>query len=179
MVGFSYVIGDLIIIFDVDFQNLLEEIFCLVVKVDEGYDVVGIVCQNCQDSWFCKIVLKMINWFIQCIIGKVMGDYGCMLCVYCCYIVDVMLYCYECSIFILILVNIFVCCVIEILVYYVECEFGEFKYSFMCLINLMYDLVICFIIMLLCMLSLFGSIIVIGGFSIVVLLVILCLIFGL
>lgn len=179
MAGFSYVIGDLIIIFDVDFQNSLEEIFRLVVKVDEGYDVVGIVRQNRQDSWFRKIVSKMINRFIQRIIGKAMGDYGCMLRVYRRYIVDAMLYCYERSIFISILANIFVRRVIEILVYYVEREFGEFKYSFMRLINLMYDLVICFIITSLRMLSLFGSIIAIGGFSIAVLLVILRLIFGL
>lgn len=108
-----------------------------------------------------------------------MGDYGCMLRVYRRYIVDAMLYCYERSIFISILANIFVRRVIEILVYYVEREFGEFKYSFMRLINLMYDLVICFIITSLRMLSLFGSIIAIGGFSIAVLLVILRLIFGL
>ena len=115
----------------------------LVAKADEGYDVVGTVRQNRQDSWFRKTASKMINRFIQRTTGKAMGDYGCMLRAYRRHIVDAMLHCHERSTFIPILANIFACRAIEIPVHHAEREFGESKYSFMRLINLMYDLVTC------------------------------------
>ncbi|SQC93205.1 Undecaprenyl-phosphate 4-deoxy-4-formamido-L-arabinose transferase [Cedecea neteri] len=52
MAGFSHVTGDLIVTLDADLQNPPEEIPRLVEKADEGYDVVGTVRQNRQDSWF-------------------------------------------------------------------------------------------------------------------------------
>ncbi len=52
MAGFSHVTGDLIITLDADLQNPPEEIPRLVAKADEGYDVVGTVRQNRQDSIF-------------------------------------------------------------------------------------------------------------------------------
>lgn len=79
MAGFSHVTGDLIITLDADLQNPPEEIPRLVAKADEGYDVVGTVRQNRQDSWFRKTASKMINRLIQRTTGKAMGDYGCML----------------------------------------------------------------------------------------------------
>ena len=141
-------------------------------KADEGYDVVGTVRQNRQDSWFRKTASKMINRLIQRTTGKAMGDYGCMLRAYRRHIVDAMLHCHERSTFIPILANIFARRAIEIPVHHAEREFGESKYSFMRLINLMYDLVTCLTTTPLRMLSLLGSIIAIGGFSIAVLLVI-------
>ncbi len=78
MAGFSHVTGDLIITLDADLQNPPEEIPRLVAKADEGYDVVGTVRQNRQDSWFRKTASKMINRLIQRTTGKEMGDYGCM-----------------------------------------------------------------------------------------------------
>lgn len=150
----------------------------LVAKADEGYDVVGTVRQNRQDSWFRKTASKMINRLIQRTTGKAMGDYGCMLRAYRRHIVDAMLHCHERSTFIPILANIFARRAIEIPVHHAEREFGESKYSFMRLINLMYDLVTCLTTTPLRMLSLLGSIIAIGGFSIAVLLVILRLTFG-
>ena len=178
MAGFSHVTGDLIITLDADLQNPPEEIPHLVEKADEGYDVVGTVRQNRQDTWFRKTASKMINRLIQRTTGKAMGDYGCMLRAYRRHIVDAMLHCHERSTFIPILANIFAHRAIEIPVHHAEREFGESKYSFMRLINLMYDLVTCLTTTPLRMLSLLGSIIAIGGFSIAVLLVILRLTFG-
>lgn len=108
-------------------------------KADEGYDVVGTVRQNRRDSWFRKTASKMINRLIQRTTGKAMGDYGCMLRAYRRHIVDAMLHCHERSTFIPILANIFARRAIEIPVHHAEREFGESKYSFMRLINLMYD----------------------------------------
>ena len=162
MAGFSHVTGDLIITLDADLQNPPEEIPRLVAKADEGYDVVGTVRQNRQDSWFRKTASKMINRLIQRTTGKAMGDYGCMLRAYRRHIVDAMLHCHERSTFIPILANIFARRAIEIPVHHAEREYGESKYSFMRLINLMYDLVTCLTTTPLRMLSLLGSIIAIA-----------------
>ena len=97
-----------------------EEIPRLVAKADEGYDVVGTVRQNRQDSWFRKTASKMINRLIQRTTGKAMGDYGCMLRAYRRHIVDAMLHCHERSTFIPILANIFARRAIEIPVHHAE-----------------------------------------------------------
>ncbi|VDZ68429.1 Polymyxin resistance protein ArnC, glycosyl transferase (plasmid) [Klebsiella aerogenes] len=143
MAGFSHVTGDLIITLDADLQNPPEEIPRLVAKADEGYDVVGTVRQNRQDSIFRKSASKMINRLIQRTTGKAMGDYGCMLRAYRRHIIDAMLNCHERSTFIPILANTFARRAVEIPVMHAEREFGDSKYSFMRLINLMYDLVTC------------------------------------
>ncbi|BCG09226.1 MULTISPECIES: undecaprenyl-phosphate 4-deoxy-4-formamido-L-arabinose transferase [Buttiauxella] len=178
MAGFSHVTGDLIVTLDADLQNPPEEIPRLVAKADEGYDVVGTVRQNRQDTWFRKRASRVINRLIQSTTGKAMGDYGCMLRAYRHHIIDAMLHCHERSTFIPILANTFARKAVEIPVHHAEREFGESKYSFMRLINLMYDLVTCLTTTPLRMLSVFGSIIAVLGFALSVLLVVLRLAFG-
>ncbi|EAS2525565.1 undecaprenyl-phosphate 4-deoxy-4-formamido-L-arabinose transferase, partial [Salmonella enterica subsp. enterica serovar Senftenberg] len=156
MAGFSHVSGDLIITLDADLQNPPEEIPRLVAKADEGFDVVGTVRQNRQDSLFRKSASKIINLLIQRTTGKAMGDYGCMLRAYRRPIIDTMLRCHERSTFIPILANIFARRATEIPVHHAEREFGDSKYSFMRLINLMYDLVTCLTTTPLRLLSLLG-----------------------
>jgi undecaprenyl-phosphate 4-deoxy-4-formamido-L-arabinose transferase len=178
MAGFSHVTGDLIVTLDADLQNPPEEIPRLVAKADEGYDVVGTVRQNRQDTWFRKRASRLINRLIQSTTGKAMGDYGCMLRAYRRHIIDAMLNCHERSTFIPILANTFARKATEIPVHHAEREFGDSKYSFMRLINLMYDLVTCLTTTPLRMLSVFGSIIAVMGFALSVLLVVLRLAFG-
>lgn len=178
MAGFSHVTGDVIVTLDADLQNPPEEIPRLVAKADEGYDVVGTVRQNRQDTWFRKRASRLINRLIQSTTGKAMGDYGCMLRAYRRHIIDAMLHCHERSTFIPILANTFARKAIEIPVHHAEREFGESKYSFMRLINLMYDLVTCLTTTPLRMLSVFGSIIAVLGFALSVLLVVLRIAFG-
>ncbi|MNZ56600.1 Undecaprenyl-phosphate 4-deoxy-4-formamido-L-arabinose transferase [compost metagenome] len=178
MAGFSHVTGDLIVTLDADLQNPPEEIPRLVAKADEGYDVVGTVRQNRQDTWFRKRASRLINRLIQSTTGKAMGDYGCMLRAYRRHIIDAMLHCHERSTFIPILANTFARKAIEIPVHHAEREFGESKYSFMRLINLMYDLVTCLTTTPLRLLSVFGSIIAVLGFTLSVLLVVLRIAFG-
>jgi len=178
MAGFSHVTGDVIVTLDADLQNPPEEIPRLVAKAEEGYDVVGTVRQNRQDTWFRKRASRLINRLIQSTTGKAMGDYGCMLRAYRRHIIDAMLHCHERSTFIPILANTFARKAIEIPVHHAEREFGESKYSFMRLINLMYDLVTCLTTTPLRMLSVFGSIIAVLGFTLSVLLVVLRIAFG-
>lgn len=178
MAGFSHVTGDLIITLDADLQNPPEEIPRLVEKADEGYDVVGTVRQNRQDSLFRRLASRTINRLIQRTTGKAMGDYGCMLRAYRRHIVDAMLHCHERSTFIPILANTFARRAVEIPVLHAEREFGDSKYSFMRLINLMYDLITCLTTTPLRLLSVFGSIIALLGFSLAVVLVMLRLVYG-
>ncbi len=178
MAGFSHVTGDLIITLDADLQNPPEEIPRLVAKADEGYDVVGTVRQNRQDSLFRKLASRTINKLIQRTTGKAMGDYGCMLRAYRRHIVDAMLHCHERSTFIPILANTFARKATEIPVMHAEREFGDSKYSFMRLINLMYDLVTCLTTTPLRLLSVMGSVIALMGFLFSVVLVVLRLALG-
>ena len=178
MAGFSHVSGDLIITLDADLQNPPEEIPKLVQAAQQGYDVVGTVRQNRQDSWFRRRASRAINHLIQRVTGKAMGDYGCMLRAYRRHIVDAMLNCHERSTFIPILANTFARRTIELPVTHAEREFGDSKYSFMKLINLMYDLVTCLTTTPLRLLSIFGSVIALLGFAFGLLLVVLRLAFG-
>ncbi len=120
----------------------------------------------------------MINRLIQRTTGKAMGDYGCMLRAYRRHIIDAMLNCHERSTFIPILANTFARRAVEIPVMHAEREFGDSKYSFMRLINLMYDLVTCLTTTPLRLLSIFGSVIALLGFAFGLLLVVLRLAFG-
>ena len=140
--------------------------------------MVGTVRQNRQDSLFRKLASRTINRLIQRTTGKAMGDYGCMLRAYRRHIVDAMLHCHERSTFIPILANTFARKATEIPVLHAEREHGESKYSFMRLINLMYDLITCLTTTPLRLLSVFGSIIALAGFTLSVLLVVLRLVFG-
>ncbi|WP_067705419.1 undecaprenyl-phosphate 4-deoxy-4-formamido-L-arabinose transferase [Erwinia sp. ErVv1] len=178
MAGFSHVSGDLIITLDADLQNPPEEIPRLVAVAAEGYDVVGTVRQNRQDSWFRKRASLLINHLIQRTTGKAMGDYGCMLRAYRRHIIDAMLHCHERSTFIPILANTFARRAIEIPVHHAEREFGDSKYSLMRLINLMYDLVTCLTTTPLRMLSVVGSLIALAGFAFSLFLIVARLFFG-
>ncbi|MBW1214419.1 undecaprenyl-phosphate 4-deoxy-4-formamido-L-arabinose transferase [Pantoea allii] len=178
MAGFSHVSGDLIITLDADLQNPPEEIPRLVAAAQEGYDVVGTVRQNRQDSWFRRQASRTINQMIQRVTGKSMGDYGCMLRAYRRHIIDAMLNCHERSTFIPILANTFARRTIELPVTHAEREHGDSKYSFMRLINLMYDLVTCLTTTPLRMLSVLGSLIALTGFAFSLVLILLRLCFG-
>lgn len=178
MAGFSHVSGDLIITLDADLQNPPEEIPNLVAAAQQGYDVVGTVRQNRQDSWFRRRASRLINKLIQRVTGKAMGDYGCMLRAYRRHIVDAMLNCHERSTFIPILANTFARRTIELPVKHAEREFGDSKYSFMRLINLMYDLVTCLTTTPLRLLSVVGSVIALAGFAFSLILIVLRLFLG-
>lgn len=178
MAGFSHVTGDLIITLDADLQNPPEEIPSLVQAAQQGYDVVGTVRQNRQDSGFRRWASRAINHLIQRVTGKSMGDYGCMLRAYRRHIVDAMLNCHERSTFIPILANTFARSTIELPVTHAEREFGDSKYSFLKLINLMYDLVTCLTTTPLRLLSILGSLIALAGFAFSLVLIALRLFLG-
>ncbi|MBT0725514.1 undecaprenyl-phosphate 4-deoxy-4-formamido-L-arabinose transferase [Rosenbergiella sp. S61] len=178
MAGFSQAQGDLIITLDADLQNPPEEIPRLVNKAAEGYDVVGTIRINRQDSVFRKTASRVINQLIQRSTGQGIGDYGCMLRAYRRHIVDAMLTCHERSTFVPLLANTFAQKVVDIPVNHAEREFGHSKYTTMRLINLMYDLVTCMTTTPLRLLSILGSVIALMGFLFSIFLIAMRIILG-
>jgi undecaprenyl-phosphate 4-deoxy-4-formamido-L-arabinose transferase len=178
MAGFETARGDLVITLDADLQNPPEEIPRLVESAAQGYDVVGTIRMNRQDSLFRKSASKIINRMVKRATGQEMSDYGCMLRAYRRSIIDAMLQCQERSTFIPILANSFARHTIELPVLHAEREFGESKYSLFKLINLMFDLITCMTTAPLRLLSLAGSLIAGFGFGLAVLLLLLRFVLG-
>ncbi|WP_324043811.1 undecaprenyl-phosphate 4-deoxy-4-formamido-L-arabinose transferase [Aeromonas dhakensis] len=178
MAGFETAKGDLVITLDADLQNPPEEIPRLVEATMQGYDVVGTMRRNRQDSWFRKTASKLINKSVQKATGVHMSDYGCMLRAYRRHIIDAMLCCQERSTFIPILANSFARRTIELEVGHAERAHGESKYGLMHLINLMYDLVTCMTTTPLRLLSIVGSVVAGIGFVFSILLILMRLVMG-
>ena len=174
MAGFESARGDLIITLDADLQNPPEEIPRLVKTAAEGgYDVVGTIRMNRQDSFFRKSASKVINRMVKRATGQEMSDYGCMLRAYRRSIIDAMLQCQERSTFIPILANSFARNTIELPVMHAEREHGESKYDLLKLINLMFDLITSMTTAPLRLLSFVGGAIASLGFALALLLLIL------
>jgi len=163
MAGFEHVQGDLIITLDADLQNPPEEIPNLVAKAEEGYDSVGTVRINRQDSLLRRYPSRIINKIIKNSTGVQMNDYGCMLRAYRSHVVQAMLDCHERSTFIPILANGFSRHVVEIGVKHDERAEGKSKYGLMSLINLMFDLLTSMTTAPLRLLSLIGGTIALLG----------------
>ncbi|MGS0736032.1 undecaprenyl-phosphate 4-deoxy-4-formamido-L-arabinose transferase [Pseudomonas sp.] len=178
MAGFEQCKGDVVITLDADLQNPPEEIPRLVAQAELGYDVVGTVRNNRQDSAWRRWPSRLINLAVQRSTGVAMSDYGCMLRAYRRTIVDAMLACRERSTFIPILANSFARHTTEVLVPHAEREHGDSKYSPMRLINLMFDLITCMTTTPLRLLSILGFSMAFLGVLFAVLLIGLRLIFG-
>ncbi|MDK4198269.1 undecaprenyl-phosphate 4-deoxy-4-formamido-L-arabinose transferase [Pseudomonas sp. HR1] len=173
LAGFEQARGDLIITLDADLQNPPEEIPRLVHTAAQGYDVVGTVRQQRQDSYLRTLPSRLINRAVQRSTGVAMRDYGCMLRAYRRQVVQSMLACHERSTFIPILANSFARHTTEIEVAHAEREHGNSKYGFLKLINLMFDLLTCMTTTPLRMLSLFGGGLAVFGFLFAALLLVL------
>ena len=159
MAGFSIARGDLVVTIDADLQNPPEEIPRLVAKAEEGFDVVGTIRQNRQDTFFRRYASKVVNKVAQKATGVNMKDYGCMLRAYRINIVKAMLECRENSTFIPVLGNSFARYTCEIEVKHDERAAGDSKYSVWKLINLQFNLLTCMTTFPLRVLSIIGGLI--------------------
>lgn len=178
MAGFVQAKGDIIVTLDADLQNPPEEIPNLVEQIKMGYDVVGSVRENRQDSAFRKISSFIINKTIQRVTGVMMNDYGCMLRAYKKHIIDAVLRCGERSTFIPVLANSFAKSTTEIMVTHAERQHGDSKYSFLKLISLQFDLLTCMTTFPLRLLSIIGGIISFLGMGFGFFLIVMRLWFG-
>jgi undecaprenyl-phosphate 4-deoxy-4-formamido-L-arabinose transferase len=178
MAGFAHVRGDWIITLDADLQNPPEEICRIVAKMRDGYDVVGTVRQDRQDSFLRTIPSRIVNRIVQKSTGVLMHDYGCMLRGYSREVVQAMLQCPERSAFIPVLANAFAHRVIEIPVGHSERFVGDSKYSFWKLINLQFDLLTSITTFPLRLLSILGGMISVSGIGLGLLILVLRICWG-
>ena len=79
MAAFERVRGEVIVTLDADLQNPPEEIPKLLQQTDAGFDCVGGVRQDRQDSLFRRYISKLINWVRRHMTNIEMTDQGCML----------------------------------------------------------------------------------------------------
>lgn len=163
LAGFEQAKGEIVITLDADLQNPPEEIPALVSKMEEGFDVVGTVRRNRQDTLFRRTASGIINKATAKATGVEMHDYGCMLRAYRKHIVQAMLQCHERSTFIPVLANSFARRTAEIEVNHAARTGGDSKYSVWKLINLQFDLLTGMTTFPLRLLSLTGTVIALLG----------------
>lgn len=156
LAGFEHAQGDIVVTLDADLQNPPEEIGKLVAKMREGYDYVGTVRAQRQDSMFRRKASLLMNRLRERITHIKMTDQGCMLRAYSRRIVATINRCGEINTFIPALAYTFAQNPTEIDVAHEERFAGESKYSLYALIRLNFDLVTGFSVVPLQMLSFVG-----------------------
>jgi undecaprenyl-phosphate 4-deoxy-4-formamido-L-arabinose transferase len=178
MAGFEHCRGNMIVTLDADLQNPPEEIGNLVSRLREGYDYVGSIRKQRQDTLFRRLASKAMNRVRERITRIHMTDQGCMLRAYSRGVVDAINACQEVNTFIPALAYTFASNPTEIEVAHEERNSGESKYSLYSLIRLNFDLVTGFSVLPLQMFSLFGILISIASALFVVYLALRRLILG-
>jgi undecaprenyl-phosphate 4-deoxy-4-formamido-L-arabinose transferase len=159
MAGFEASRGERVVTLDADLQNPPEEIGKMLAKMDEGYDYVGTVRSERQDSAFRRHASRLMNAVRERITRIHMTDQGCMLRAYSRAIVDTVNSCREINTFIPALAYTFAQHPTEIEVAHEERAAGDSKYSLYSLIRLNFDLVTGFSVLPLQLFSLSGIVI--------------------
>lgn len=156
LAGFEQTRGDIVITLDADLQNPPEEIHLLIAKMHEGYDYVGSIRRDRQDSAWRTHASKLMNRLRERITHIKMTDQGNMLRAYGRNVVDLINQCQEVNTFIPALAYTFSRNPTEVLVEHEERSAGESKYSLYSLVRLNFDLVTGFSLMPLQFFSLIG-----------------------
>ncbi len=159
MAGFEQCRGSIIVTLDADLQNPPEEIVRLVAKMEEGFDYVGSIRRDRQDSAFRRHASALMNAMREKITGIRMTDQGCMLRAYSRAIIEAINACREVNTFIPALAYTFARNPVEIEVAHEERAAGESKYSLYSLVRLNFDLMTGFSIVPLQLFSLLGMIV--------------------
>ncbi|KND55695.1 Polymyxin resistance protein ArnC, glycosyl transferase [Candidatus Paraburkholderia kirkii] len=171
LAGFEHSRGEIVVTLDADLQNPPEEIGKLVAKMHEGYDYVGTIRQQRQDSLWRKKASRAMNRLRERITKIRMTDQGCMLRAYSRHIIDTINRCGEINTFIPALAYTFAQNPIEVDVAHEERFAGESKYSLYSLIRLNFDLVTGFSVVPLQWLSFIGVILSVGSAGLFLLLI--------
>jgi len=159
MAGFEASRGERVVTLDADLQNPPEEIGKLLAKMDEGYDYVGTIRAERQDTAFRRLASRLLNALRERTTRIRMTDQGCMLRAYGRTVVDTINGCREINTFIPALAYTFAARPTEIEVMHEERAAGESKYSFYKLVRLNFDLVTGFTTLPLQLFSLSGIVI--------------------
>lgn len=156
LAGFEHSRGDIVVTLDADLQNPPEETARLIAKMREGYDYVGTIRRQRQDSAFRTYASRMINRIRERTTRIHITDQGCMFRAYGRNVVDAVNACKEVSTFVPALAYTFARRPTEIEVGHEERAAGESKYSLYSLIRLNFDLMTGFSLVPLQMVSLIG-----------------------
>lgn len=156
LAGFQATRGDIVVTLDADLQNPPEEIGNLVAKIREGYDYVGSIRRDRQDSAWRTHASRMMNHLREKITHIHMTDQGNMLRAYGRNVIDLINQCNEVNTFIPALAYTFARKPTEIIVEHEERAAGESKYSLYSLIRLNFDLITGFSLMPLQFFSMLG-----------------------
>ena len=156
LAGFEQTRGEIVITLDADLQNPPEEIHHLIAKVREGYDYVGSIRRERQDSAWRTHASRLMNRLRERITHIKMTDQGNMLRAYGRGVIDLINQCQEVNTFIPALAYTFARNPTEITVEHEERSAGESKYSLYSLVRLNFDLITGFSLMPLQFFSLIG-----------------------
>jgi undecaprenyl-phosphate 4-deoxy-4-formamido-L-arabinose transferase len=168
MAGFERCRGQRVVTLDADLQNPPEEIGRLLAKMDEGYDYVGSIRKQRNDSWWRHVASRAMNGLRERITHIKITDQGCMLRAYDRNIIEAINSCKEMNTFIPALAYSFARNPAEVIVEHEERAVGESKYSLYSLIRLNFDLMTGFSLVPLQMFSMLGiAISVLSGFFVV------------
>jgi undecaprenyl-phosphate 4-deoxy-4-formamido-L-arabinose transferase len=156
LAGFKATRGDIVVTLDADLQNPPEEIGNLLTKMHEGYDYVGSIRRERQDSAWRTYSSMAMNRLREKITRIKMTDQGNMLRAYGRNVIDLINQCNEVNTFIPALAYTFSRKPTEIVVEHEERAAGESKYSLYSLVRLNFDLVTGFSLMPLQFFSMLG-----------------------
>ena len=159
MAGLAYSRGEFVITLDADLQNPPEEIGKLVEKLDEGYDYVGTIRRQRQDSLWRRSFSKVINKLREWITPVRITDQGCMMRGYARSVVVALNQTREVNTFIPALASLYAMKPIEVPIAHEERFAGRSKYSMYSLIRLNFDLITGFSVVPLQLFSMAGMLV--------------------
>jgi len=159
MAAFERSRGDLVVTLDADLQNPPEEIANIVARFDEGYDYIGTIRLDRQDSWWRRKASRAMNAVRERTSGIRMTDQGCMMRGYSRAVVDAVNQSREVSTFVPALASLYAVRATEIPVKHEEREAGQSKYPLYRLIRLNFDLMTGFSVVPLQLFSMLGMVI--------------------
>lgn len=163
LAAFENVTGDVVVTLDADLQNPPEEIPKLLAKIEEGYDVVGGVRRDRQDTLLRRAASRLVNRATTFITRMRLTDFGCMLRAYSREVVEEINRCDEASTFIPALAQSFARRPTEVAVAHAARRHGASNYSLYRLIRLNFDLMTGFSLVPLQVFGLMGTVVAIGG----------------
>ncbi|MGC1524337.1 MAG: glycosyltransferase [Steroidobacteraceae bacterium] len=178
MAGLAYARGEWVVTLDADLQNPPEEIGKLVGKLGEGYDYVGTIREQRQDSWWRRWFSKRINKLREWITPVRITDQGCMMRGYARSVVAALNQTREVNTFIPALASLYAMNPIEVRIAHEERFAGRSKYSLYSLIRLNFDLITGFSVVPLQLFSMVGMLISLGSGLLFLVLVVRRLWFG-
>jgi len=156
MAGFHYSRGEYVVTLDADLQNPPEEIGKLVEKLVAGYDYVGTIRQQRQDTLWRRSFSKAINKLREWITPVRITDQGCMMRGYARSVVEALNQTREVNTFIPALASLYAMRPVEVPIAHEERHAGQSKYSMYSLIRLNFDLITGFSVVPLQLFSMVG-----------------------